>query len=180
MSAVNLEIQEKITDYEEEYPLFFKSPKQLVDFINKLEEQNLQFIQFNQDYEMEILEQTQEVEKQNTINCAKFNALSETKRELFEQVKKIEEEIRQSEARNRAFEFSSSDQNLEQLKGSLYSIYHAFKQHFDKGLLLDSVRDLVDKNVVLNCLSQVETIIYRMGVALKKEDQKSIFKQVSS
>ena len=85
-------LQEILEDSEDEYPVPFADPSDLIDIFSMLEEQNLFLIQQGQDNEQQI-EQKKDEYKQIEKNMEKeLNGLTESKQQVVERMGKTQAE----------------------------------------------------------------------------------------
>ena len=169
---------EEVEQFEEEYKIYFENPKQLIEAIDKIEEDNLQVIQMIQDNEQAFFDVQQKLRKFDTEKNSKINCLAQTKDELNQRIKNCEEEIRFTQKKSDNFEKEEFGQSLEKVKEFLYQIFHQFKGDFEKHHSMDSFKELEEKQGLMFVLLQIESLIYRFSLALKKENPHSVFKSV--
>lgn len=176
--SVQQTLKEEVDKFEEEYPLFFDNSKQLIETINKLEEINLNQIEINQEGENQIIELKKKKVDLETEKETKMNVLISDKNLLMTQIKSSESEILKSELMNTGFVDKSFNGNFDDIKVSLFAIYSAFKSYFDKNITFESQKDFDKKKNLINCLAQIEFIIYKFSIAIKKENPLTVFKLV--
>ena len=163
---------------EEEYTIFFKNPKQILEIVQKIEGKNIQQIQLNQDSEILILDLRKKKQDLKIENHEKMNILETTKNGLFEKIEFAENEIGQLKKNKKSFERTNFNINLEQVKTLVYNIFQNFKFDFDKKINFESLRDFDEKENLMRCLSQIESLIYKYLTSLKKDDPAFVYKQV--
>ena len=146
--------------------------------IDKLEEKNLQQITINQNNEIQLSEYQKKMADLHKESLLKLTSITQNRNLLLEKIKSIENGTRQIERRKYDEEQNNLSQDLEKVKQLLFFIFQNFKPNFDKTISFETVRDFDEKQNIMNCLVQIESMIYKYQCALKKEDSASILKHV--
>lgn len=163
---------------EEAYTIFFKNPKQILEIIQKIEEKNIQQIQLNQDSEILILDLRKKKKDLGIENHEKMDIFETTKNGLFEKIGFAENEISRLQKKNKSFERTNFNLNLEQVKTLVFIIFQNFKFDFDKKINFESLRDFDEKENLMRCLSQIESLIYKYFTSLKNDDPAFVHQEV--
>ena len=177
-SKMRSQENEEVEHYDQEYRIHFENPKQLIEAIDKIEEDNLQVIQLIQENEQVLIELQQKLNEFDSEKNSKISTLTQSRDELKHRIHSSEEEIRLTQKRSDNFEKEEFSQNMEKIKVLLYQIFQQFKGEFDKHPTMESFKDFDEKQSLMSVLSQIENLIYKFSLSLKKENPNSIFKQV--
>lgn len=169
---------EEVEQFEEEYRIFFDTPSQLVDVLNKLEEGNLQVIQVIQENEQLYIDLSKKLSAFDTEKNAKIAALTATRDDLRVRIRHVEEETRSMQRMAENVENEDCNNDMKKVRAQLLQIYQTFKGDFEKAHSSDSLKDMDDKRSLMTCLSLIEGVIYKYSLAIKKEDPAAVYKLV--
>lgn len=169
---------EEVDEFDEESQIYFEFPVQLVETIDKIEADNLQFIQIIQENEQALLEIQQKSAFEGEEKTFKISELSRKKVELLNNIRCCEEEISQMQKKTQQFEKEEFRNKLEKIKVLVFGIYQNCRSDFDKSFTIESLKDLEDKKGLMFCLAQMESLIYKFSLAIKKENHAMIYKHV--
>ena len=167
-----------IVEKEGKYVLFFDRPSQLIETIEKIEETNLLEIQLIQENEQSLIDLQQKLTSLETEKNKKLNVLGEIRDDLNSRIKTCEEEVRSTKKKTESFQKEEFSRNLDKIKAFLFQICQNFKGEFEKSQLIESLKELESKQTLMASLAQIEKLIYKYSLALKKENQSVIYKQV--
>lgn len=163
---------------EDKYVLFFDRPSQLIETIDKIEEANLIEIQLIQENEQSLIDVQQKLTSLETEKNKKLNVLGEIRDDLKSRINQCEEEVRFTKKKTESFQKEEFSRNLDKIKAFLFQICQNFNGEFEKTQLIESIKELESKQTLMACLAQIEQLIYKYSLALKKENQSVIYKQV--
>lgn len=170
----------EVEQFEEEYRLFFETPRQLVETINRLEEGNLTVIQQIQENEQNLLDTGNKMNVSDSEKNQKIAALTATRDDLRLKIKALEDEVRTTQRRAETMEKEKFHSNVEKIRAALNQISATFKADFDKGESGEGLKDADEKRSLIATLSQLEGIVYKYSLAIKREDPTHVYKLVSS
>lgn len=169
---------EEVEQFEEEYRIFFDSPSQLVDVLNKLEEGNLQVIQVIQENEQLLIDLSKKLSAFDSEKNAKIAALTATRDDLRMRIRHVEEETRSMQRLAENVENEDCNNDMKKVRAQLLQIYQTFRGDFEKPHSSDSLKDMDEKRSLMTCLSLIEGVIYKYSLAIRKEDPAAVYKLV--
>ncbi|MCC6271328.1 MAG: hypothetical protein IT190_08630, partial [Microbacteriaceae bacterium] len=93
-SKMQAQENEEVENYDQEYKIHFENPKQLIEAIDKIEEDNLLVIQLIQENEQVLIELQQNLNEFDSEKNSKISTLTQSRDELKHRIHCSEEEIR--------------------------------------------------------------------------------------
>ena len=70
--------------------------------------------------------------------------------------------------------------NVDKITAVLHQISVAFKADFEKGDTPEALKNIDEKRNLISTLSQLEGVVYKYSLAIKREDPAHVYKLVTS
>jgi hypothetical protein len=160
---------EAVEDFEDNYPLYFNDPDDVIDIFTDLEENNLYLVQATQDLEntkteKEKLKHNLESEKDKEIT--KLKADKESKKKAVEELRT---KIALLNKRGQDNKVSSRQEGFENIEKKIMEMVRSFKSEMkDSDVGLMSKTETQTKENLLNYLKAIEKLLNRLIVEMRE------------
>lgn len=120
---------DEVEEFENEYPMYFKEPHQLLEYFSMLEEKSLFLIQMTQDSEQNLEElKTEDKKKKEDLNH-KIKSLNETKAQKKKQLEELNKDISQLKLQKDDYKISKTkDELLDPISKKLLELFYQIKE----------------------------------------------------
>lgn len=120
---------DEVEEFENEYPMYFKEPHQLLEYFSMLEEKSLFLIQMTQDSEQNLEELKAEYNKKKEDLEAKIKNLNETKAQKKKQLEELNKDISQLKSVKDDYKISKTkDELLDPISKKLLELFYSIKE----------------------------------------------------
>jgi hypothetical protein len=163
----------------EEFTIYFDNPDQLIEKINSIEEKNLQMMQTNQQEEQSLVDLQNKVKSFKLENKKKIADLKQLHFNLNLKIEENKDEISRFHAQKYNIDKKYLMENFGKIENTLFNIYHMFRYDFDRFHHFGAGSDFKEKKNIIISLSDIEKLLYKFSVLLRRENPEHIIKSVS-
>lgn len=161
-----------------EVNIYFESPEQLIERINSIEEKNLLMMQANQEEEQNLVDHQNRVKELKIEKSEKIESLKQLRDNLSQQIEANYEEITRLQAKKANNDKEFLQESLQKVESTLFTLYQTFRYDFDRSHQITSSGDFKDKKHIINCLSDIEKLLYKYSISIRRENPETLVKNV--
>lgn len=172
---------EELDDFNDKYDIWFETPAQLIEEINKFETKNLELVLVNQESDQQLQEWKKKTEHLIETKDEKINTLNEACETLKQKIKHETQALQGLTKERAGMDKTVTMENFDKIKAKVFGMYNNLKGEFDKNSLrpLKSKTDF-DNQTMLDILAEVEKLYYKYIKGFRKDTMGAIQKNVSS
>jgi len=162
-----------------EVNIYFEKPEQLIERINSIEEKNLLMMQANQEEEQNLVDHQNRVKDLKAEKSEKIEGLKQLRDSLNQQIEVNYEEITRLQAKKANNDKEFLQESLQKVESTLFTLYQTFRYDFDRSHQINSSADFKDKKHLINCLSDIEKLLYKYSMMVRRENPEVLVKSVT-
>lgn len=165
---------EAVEEFEDNYPLYFKDPDEIIDIFMNLEESNLNMVQDTQKLETS---KTEEESKKNKIETQKdeeIKKLKEDKESKKAQIKELENQINQLNLRSQSSKISLKHEGFENLEKKIIEMVKTFQSQLKDSDVVIARPEAITKENLVNYLKAIEKLLNKFIVEINSFNQEEV------
>jgi hypothetical protein len=163
----------------EKVSIFFKSPDELKDKINAIEETNLQMMQANQEDKQNLAEHQIKIKNLSLQQNGKLESLKQLCGSLCQRIEANNTQISLFAKMKGSNEDQKSLENFGKIEALVFLISQTFKTDYDKVRQFSSISDFKDRSNIIASLSDIEKLLYTYSLALRSESPELVKQKVA-
>lgn len=158
---------EAVEEFEDNYPLYFKDPDEIIDIFMNLEESNLNMVQDTQKLETS---KTEEETKKNKIEFQKDEEIKKLKEDRDVkrgQIKDLEHQIFQLNQRSQSSKVSLKHPGFENLEKKIIEMVKVFQSQLKDSDVVIARPEAITKENLVNYLKAIEKLLNKFIIEMK-------------
>ena len=136
-------------------------------------------MQANQEEEQNLVDHQNRVKDLKAEKSEKIEGLKQLRDSLNQQIEVNYEEITRLQAKKANNDKEFLQESLQKVESTLFTLYQTFRYDFDRSHQINSSADFKDKKHLINCLSDIEKLLYKYSMMVRRENPEVLVKSVT-